>query len=62
MAIYMSSAKMNGIETSIMTTLSHLDIVEIIIDSHNSHLEPEWLNFANTSKAQLAIHKAFHKE
>lgn len=45
-----------------MTTLSHLDIVEIIIDSHNSQLEPEWLNFANTSKAQLAIHKALYTE
>ncbi|MGG2065748.1 hypothetical protein [Bacillus sp. S14(2024)] len=58
----MSSAKMNGIETSIMITLSHLDIVEIIIDFHNIQLEEKWLNFANTSKAQMAIHKALHKE
>lgn len=39
MVIYMSSAKMNGIEASIMTTLSHLNIVEMIIDSHNIQLE-----------------------
>lgn len=62
MAIYMSSAKMNGIETSIMTTLSHLDIVEIIIDFHNIQLEIKWLNFANTSKAQVAIHRALYEE
>lgn len=62
LAIHMSSAKINGDNTSIMTTLSHLDIVEMTIDSHTIHLEAKWLNFANTSKAQLAIHKALHKE
>lgn len=62
LAIHMSSAKINGDKTSIMTTLSHLDIVEMIIDSHTIQLEAKWLNFANTSKAQLAIHKALHKE
>ncbi|MEI4803760.1 HD domain-containing protein [Bacillus sp. FJAT-51639] len=62
LAIHMSSAKRNGDKTSIMTTLSHLDIVEMIIDSHTIQLETKWLNFANTSKAQLAIHKALHKE
>ncbi|HDX9580581.1 TPA: hypothetical protein ROX88_004234 [Bacillus pseudomycoides] len=45
-----------------MTTLSHLDIIEMIIDSPTIHLEEKWLNFANTSKAQLAIHKALHNE
>ncbi|MGG2015327.1 HD domain-containing protein [Bacillus sp. S10(2024)] len=62
LAMYMSSAKRNGEKTSIITTLSHLDIVEMIIDSHTIHLEVKWLNFANTSKAQLAIHKALQKE
>ncbi|MDP7977723.1 HD domain-containing protein [Bacillus sp. WLY-B-L8] len=62
LAIHMSSAKINGDKTSITTTLSHLDIVEMIIDSPTIHLEAKWLNFANTSKAQLAIHKAFHGE
>ncbi|ENQ3106464.1 HD domain-containing protein [Bacillus cereus] len=62
LAIHMTSAKINGDKTSIMTTLSHLDIVEMTIDSHTIQLEAKWLNFANTSKAQLAIHKALHKE
>ncbi|MEI4828137.1 hypothetical protein WAX78_01470 [Bacillus sp. FJAT-53711] len=58
----MSSAKMNGIETSVMTTVSHLDIVEMLINSHNIQLEIKWLNFANTSKTQVAIHRALHGE
>lgn len=56
-AKHMSGAKINGIKKTITTNVSHLDIVELWITDNKSKVRTDWLNFANTSKAQLEINK-----
>ncbi|MGW5981961.1 HD domain-containing protein [Bacillus mycoides] len=47
-------AKLNGIPVPFKTKISHLDVIEIHFDS-KQNLAIEWLNYANTAKAQLII-------
>ncbi|EEM13436.1 bifunctional (p)ppGpp synthetase/guanosine-3',5'-bis(diphosphate) 3'-pyrophosphohydrolase [Bacillus pseudomycoides] len=56
-AKHMSGAKINGVTKSITTNVSHLDIVELLVTDNKSNVRNDWLNFANSSKAQLEIYK-----
>nr|MCX3323274.1 GTP pyrophosphokinase [Bacillus paranthracis] len=50
----MKKAKVNGITVPLKTKVSHFDIIEIHFD-FKLNLELDWLNYANTAKAQLNI-------
>lgn len=52
----LNKAKLNGIPVPFKTKISHLDVIEIHFDS-KQNLAIEWLNYANTAKAQLMIHQ-----
>ncbi|WP_223260368.1 TGS domain-containing protein, partial [Bacillus mycoides] len=52
----MKKAKVNGIPVPLKTKASHFDVIEIHFDL-KQNLELEWLNYANTAKAQLIIHQ-----
>ncbi|MFJ8530943.1 HD domain-containing protein [Bacillus sp. NPDC094106] len=56
-AKHMSGAKINGVKNTITANVSHLDIVELWIIDNKSKVRNDWLNFANTSKAQLEINR-----
>ncbi|MCU5097982.1 TGS domain-containing protein, partial [Bacillus wiedmannii] len=60
-AKYMSGAKVNGINKSITTNVSHLDIVELLVTEKTSNVEQGWLSFANSSKAQIEICKELQR-
>lgn len=50
----MKQVKVNGIPVPLKTKVSHFDVIEIhFVLKQNSALE--WLNYANTAKAQLII-------
>ncbi|MED1303424.1 GTP pyrophosphokinase [[Bacillus thuringiensis] serovar konkukian] len=50
----MKNAKVNGIPVPLKTKVSHFDIIEIHFGL-KQNLALEWLNYANTAKAQLII-------
>ncbi|KAB2441522.1 HD domain-containing protein [Bacillus luti] len=50
----MKKAKINGIPVPLKTKVSHFDVIEIHF-SLKQNLELDWLNYANTAKAQLII-------
>ncbi|MFD5173629.1 TGS domain-containing protein, partial [Bacillus mycoides] len=52
----MKKVKVNGMPVPLKTKISHLDVIEIHFDS-KQNLAIEWLNYANTAKAQLMIHQ-----
>ncbi|OJD58638.1 HD domain-containing protein [Bacillus sp. NH11B] len=52
----MKKAKVNGMPVPLKTKVSHFGIIEIDFDL-KQNLELEWLNYANTAKAQLMIHQ-----
>ncbi|WP_042478166.1 HD domain-containing protein [Bacillus ndiopicus] len=53
----MFKAKINGMEKPLSTNVSNLDVVELLVaDKENTDLD-NWLNFANSSKAQLEINR-----
>ncbi|MED2793520.1 HD domain-containing protein [Bacillus wiedmannii] len=60
-AKYMSGAKVNGINKSIITNVSHLDIVELLVTENISNVRHGWLSFANSSKAQIEIYKELQR-
>ncbi|MDA1677893.1 HD domain-containing protein [Bacillus cereus group sp. TH152-1LC] len=60
-AKYMSGAKVNGINKSIITNVSHLDIVELLVTENISNVRQGWLIFANSSKAQIEINKELQR-
>jgi len=60
-AKYMSGAKVNGINKSIITNVSHLDIVELLVTENISNVRQGWLSFANSSKAQIEIYKEIQR-
>ncbi|MHC2836510.1 (p)ppGpp synthase/HD superfamily hydrolase [Bacillus sp. F9_6S_D1_P_5] len=60
-AKYMSGAKVNGINKPITTNVSHLDIVELVVTENISNVRQDWLNFANSSKAQIEIYKELQR-
>ncbi|WP_242252665.1 HD domain-containing protein [Bacillus cereus group sp. BfR-BA-01379] len=60
-AKYMSGAKVNGINKSIITNVSHLDIVELLVTENISNVRQGWLSFANSSKAQIEIYKELQR-
>ncbi|WP_155590512.1 HD domain-containing protein [Lysinibacillus cavernae] len=56
-AIQMKYVKINGEKKSVTTTLSHLDRIELLVmNKENTHMD-NWLNFANSSHAQIEINK-----
>lgn len=50
----MKNAKVNGIPVPLKTKVSHFDVIEIYFDLEQN-LVLDWLNYANTAKAQLII-------
>ncbi|PFL59137.1 GTP pyrophosphokinase [Bacillus anthracis] len=50
----MKKAKINGIPVPLKTKVSHFDVIEIHFGL-KQNLALEWLNYANTAKAQLII-------
>ncbi|MED0948863.1 HD domain-containing protein [Bacillus mobilis] len=60
-AKYMSGAKVNGINKSIITNVSHLDIVELLVTENISNVRQGWLSFANSSRAQIEIYKELQR-
>ncbi|HDR8378500.1 TPA: TGS domain-containing protein, partial [Bacillus cereus] len=50
----MKNAKVNGIPVPLKTKVSHFDVIEIYFGL-KQNLVLEWLNYANTAKAQLII-------
>lgn len=50
----MKNAKVNGIPVPLKTKVSHFDVIEIYFDL-KQNLVLDWLNYANTAKAQLII-------
>ncbi|PEY30618.1 GTP pyrophosphokinase [Bacillus cereus] len=60
-AKYMSGATINGVNKTITTNVSHLDIVKLWIPDDKSTVKNDWLNFANTSKAQIEINKELQR-
>ncbi|MFK4308938.1 guanosine-3',5'-bis(diphosphate) 3'-pyrophosphohydrolase [Bacillus sp. RC242] len=52
----MKKVKVNGMPVPLKTKVSHFDVIEIHFDL-KQNLELEWLNYANTAKAQLMIHQ-----
>ncbi|RGN72544.1 bifunctional (p)ppGpp synthetase/guanosine-3',5'-bis(diphosphate) 3'-pyrophosphohydrolase [Bacillus cereus] len=60
-AKYISGAKVNGINKPITTNVSHLDIVELLVNDNKSNVKQYWLNFANSSKAQIEIYKELQR-
>ncbi|MGG2065038.1 TGS domain-containing protein [Bacillus sp. S14(2024)] len=57
----MVAVRINGQIRPVSTPLSHWDIVEILTSQYPSD-KSCWLNFAYTSKAQLAIRSELRKE
>lgn len=53
----MFGAKINGVEKPLTTKVAHLDIVELLVANQENQNLNEWLNFANSSKAQFAINQ-----
>ncbi|MEC1179873.1 TGS domain-containing protein [Metasolibacillus meyeri] len=57
LAKQMFGAKINGIEKPLTTKVSHLDIVELLVKDQATYTMNDWINFANSSKAQFEINK-----